>query len=24
LKTGAVYLDLTAAYNTVWHTGLLA
>jgi len=23
LKTGAVFLDLTAAYNTVWHTGLL-
>ena len=24
LKTGAVFLDLTAAYDTVWHTGLLA
>ena len=23
LKTGAVVLDLTAAYDTVWHTGLL-
>ena len=23
LKTGAVLLDLTAAYNTIWHTGLL-
>jgi len=23
LKTGAVFLDLTAAYATVWHTGLL-
>ena len=23
LKTGAVFLDLTAAYDTVWHTGLL-
>ena len=23
LKTGAVLLDLTAAYDTVWHTGLL-
>jgi len=23
LKTGAVFLDLTAAYNTVWHTSLL-
>ena len=22
-KTGAVFLDLTAAYDTVWHTGLL-
>ena len=22
LKTGAVLLDLTAAYNTIWHTGL--
>jgi len=21
--TGAVFLDLTAAYDTVWHTGLL-
>jgi hypothetical protein len=24
LKTGAVFLDLTAAYDTVWHTGLMA
>ena len=24
LKTGAVFLDLTAAYDTVWHTGLFA
>jgi hypothetical protein len=24
LKTGAVFLDLTAAFDTVWHTGLLA
>jgi hypothetical protein len=24
LKTGAGFLDLTAAYDTVWHTGLLA
>jgi hypothetical protein len=24
LKTGTVFLDLTAAYDTVWHTGLLA
>jgi len=24
MKTGAVFLDLTAAYDTVWHTGLLA
>jgi len=24
LKTGAIFLDLTAAYNTIWHTGLLA
>jgi hypothetical protein len=24
LKTGAVFLDLTAAYDTVWHTGVLA
>ena len=24
LKTGAVFLDLTAAYDTVWHTNLLA
>jgi len=24
LKTGAVFLDLTAAYDTIWHTGLLA
>ena len=24
LKTGAVFLDLTAAYDTVWHTDLLA
>jgi hypothetical protein len=24
LKTGAVFLDLTAAYDTVWHSGLLA
>ena len=23
LKTCAVFLDLTAAYDTVWHTGLL-
>ena len=23
LKTGAVFLDLTAAYDTIWHTGLL-
>ena len=23
LTTGAVFLDLTAAYDTVWHTGLL-
>jgi len=23
LKTGAVFLDLTAAYDTVWHTALL-
>jgi len=23
LKTGVVFLDLTAAYDTVWHTGLL-
>jgi len=23
LKTGAVFLDLTAAYDTVWHTGFL-
>jgi len=23
LKTGAVFLDLIAAYDTVWHTGLL-
>jgi len=23
LKTGAVFLDLTAAYDTVWHTGLI-
>ena len=23
LKTGAFFLDLTAAYDTVWHTGLL-
>ena len=23
LKTGAVFLDLTAAWDTVWHTGLL-
>jgi hypothetical protein len=22
-KTGAVFLDLTAAYDTVWHKGLL-
>jgi len=22
-KTGTVFLDLTAAYDTVWHTGLL-
>src|SRR5206468_3828177 len=24
LMTGAVFLDLTAAYKSVWHTGLLA
>ena len=24
LKTGAVFLDLTASYDTVWHTGLFA
>ena len=24
MKTGAVFLDLTAAYDTIWHTGLLA
>jgi hypothetical protein len=24
LKTSAVFLDLTAAYDTIWHTGLLA
>jgi len=24
LKTGPVFLDLTAAYDTIWHTGLLA
>jgi len=24
LKTGAVFLDLTAAYDTIWHTGLLS
>jgi Reverse transcriptase (RNA-dependent DNA polymerase)/Endonuclease-reverse transcriptase len=24
LKTGAVFLDLTAAYDTIWHSGLLA
>jgi len=23
LKTGAVFLDLTTVYDTVWHTGLL-
>ena len=23
LKTDAVFLDLTAAYDTIWHTGLL-
>jgi len=23
LTTGAIFLDLTAAYDTVWHTGLL-
>ena len=23
LKTGTVFLDLTAGYDTVWHTGLL-
>jgi len=23
LKTGAVFFDLTAAYDTVWHIGLL-
>ena len=23
LKTGVVFLDLTAAYDTVWHKGLL-
>ena len=23
LKTGAVFLDLTATYDTIWHTGLL-
>ena len=23
LNTGAVFLDLTAAYDTIWHTGLL-
>ena len=23
LKTGAVFLDLTAVYDTMWHTGLL-
>jgi len=23
LKTGAVFLDLTAPYDTLWHTGLL-
>lgn len=23
LKTGALFLDLTAAYDTVWHKGLL-
>ena len=23
LKTGAVFLDLAAVYDTVWHTGLL-
>jgi len=24
LKTDAVFLDLTAAYDMIWHTGLLA
>jgi len=24
LKTGAVFMDLTAVYDTIWHTGLLA
>ena len=24
MKTGAVFLDLTTAYDTVWHNGLLA
>jgi len=24
LEMGAIFLDLTAAYNTIWHTGLLA
>jgi len=24
LKTGTVFLDLTAAYDTIWHIGLLA
>jgi len=23
LKTGVVFLELTAAYDTIWHTGLL-
>jgi len=23
LKTGAVFLDLTAAYDTIWHTDLI-
>jgi len=23
MKTGAVFLVLTAAYDTIWHTGLL-
>ena len=23
MKTGAVFLNLSAAYDTVWHTGLL-
>ena len=23
LKTGAVFLDLTVAYDTIWHTSLL-